>query len=69
MPLLCPDKATFRIPCPVQGSTVQKRQESPRWRPLRLADPKICHIYGSSEGKRETPALPGRSLKIDKPKE
>ena len=32
-PELCPDEATSRILCPVLGSPVQKRQESPRKSP------------------------------------
>jgi len=30
LPLLCPGEATFRILCPILGSPVLKRQESPR---------------------------------------
>ena len=33
LPLPCPGEATFRTLCPVLGSLVQKRQESPRRSP------------------------------------
>ena len=33
--LLSPGEATFGIVCPVQGSAVQKRQESPKRSPVK----------------------------------
>ena len=33
-PLMCPGEPTFRLLCPVLGSSVQKRQGSPRRSPV-----------------------------------